>query len=151
MDFERLRASIPEDIELVLGELEQTLPRWMARNTNKPLGYAVIDTDYYSSAVDALRILEGTTERYLPYVVMYLDDIMFDEHNSYCGELLAVSEFNDRSKYRKIERPLFIDEHRAFSRAPWLRHMFFCQILDHPHRQPGYRNSTVAVLDNPYL
>ena len=123
----------------------------MACHTISPVGYIVIDVDYYSSTVDALRILEAEPERYLPIVIMYLDDVRFDEHNSWCGELLAVSEFNQRSLLRKIERPAFIDQDRVFKRAPWLRQMFFCQILDHPRRQPSKSRGGIAKLGNPYL
>lgn len=151
MDYERLRASLPENVELVLGELKDTVPQWMARNATAPIGYVVIDVDFYSSAVDALRVLESGPENYLPIVTMYLDDVMFDGHNPWCGELLAVSEFNQRSSLRKVERPEFIDSNRVFKRAPWLRQISYCQVLDHPRRQPGQSRNGTAKLENPYL
>jgi hypothetical protein len=151
MDYARLRASLPEDVELVLGELRDTVPQWVARDANPPIGYIVIDVDYHSSAVDALRILEAEPDRYLPVVTVFLDDVRYDEHNSWCGELLAVSEFNKGTHLRKIERPAFIDQTRVFKNAPWLRQIFFCQILDHPSRQPGNVRKGVAKLENPYL
>lgn len=152
MDFANLRAALPQNVELVLGELKETLPGWTAGNLGKrPIGFVVIDVDYYSSTVDALNILKGNPENYLPFVIMYVDDVLFDEHNSWCGELLAIKEFNENFLFRKIERPTFIARERIFKRAPWLQQMFFCHILDHSTRQPGQKKSKVATLENPYL
>lgn len=84
-------------------------------------------------------------------MVLYVDDVSNDGHNSWCGELLAIREFNDRNKLRKIERPVFITRDRAVKHPPWLLHMFFCHVLDHTARQPGKRKTDVVTLDNPYL
>lgn len=152
MNFDKLRAALPQNVELVLGELKETLPAWMARKLeNRPVGYVIIDVDYYSSTVDALNILKGSAANYLPFVVLYVDDILFDEHNSWCGELLAIREFNESNKLRKLEHPAFIGRDRVFKRAPWLQQMFFCHVLDHATRQPGKRKSNVSTLENPYL
>ncbi len=152
MDFDKLRAALPPEVELVLGELKNTLPVWMARALEKrPLGYIALDVDYYSSAVDALNILKGSPANYLPFVVLYADDIDFDDHNSWCGELLAMREFNESNQYRKIEHPAFIASHRVFKRAPWLQHIFFCHVLDHATRQPRPRRGNIVTLENPYL
>ncbi len=152
MDFERLRAALPQDVELVLGELKDTVPEWMAhRLENRPIGYVAIDVDYYSSTVDAFSILKGNPGNYLPFVVLYMDDVMYDGHNTWCGELLAIREFNESNKMRKIERPAFIASERVFKHAPWLLQMFFCHVLDHPLRQSGKRKIGKVTLDNPYL
>lgn len=55
INCERLRSALPQDVELVLGELKDTVPAWMAHTLeNRPIGYVVVDVDYYSSTVDAL-------------------------------------------------------------------------------------------------
>jgi hypothetical protein len=153
MNVEKVRAALPSDVELVLGELKDTLPKWVNRNLEKrPIGYVVFDVDYYSSTVDAMTVLKGSATNYLPFVVVYLDDILYDEHNSWCGELPALNEFNESSKFRKMERPTFITLQRAFKRTPWLQQMFFCHVLDHPDRQADTQKSRpAAVLANPYF
>ncbi len=65
-----------------------------------------------------------------------------DEHNNYCGELLAVNEFNVENPLRKIERHAFFENSRIFRRALWLKQIFFFHVLDHPSR------SRIQVLDN---
>jgi hypothetical protein len=152
MNFDKLRAALPKHVELVLGELKETLPVWMERNLEgRPIGYVVVDVDYYTSTVDALNILKGSPAHYLPFVVVYMDDIVMEMHNSWCGELLAMREFNDSNKYRKIVHPAFIARDRVFKHAPWLQQMFFCHVLDHATRQPGRPNRNVISLQNPYL
>jgi hypothetical protein len=152
MDIEKLRSALPQDVELVLGELKDTLPGWLERNFEKrPVGYVVVDVDYYTSTVDALNIFTGAAANYLPFVVLYLDDVMLSEHNSWCGELLAMREFNESNRLRKIEHPAFIVSERIFKRAPWLQQVYFCHTLDHRARQPGNMKKTIATLENPYF
>lgn len=152
MDVAKLRSSLPENAELVIGEMEQTVPQWLAdKGGKRPIGYVVVDTDYYFSSVQALRVLTGPASTCLPTVVVFLDDILFDEHNSWCGELLAVGEFNQANKFRKIERPSFIQSTRVFKNAPWLKQIYFCHVLDHNRRQVIATKREVAVLENPYF
>ena len=152
MDFERLRKALPSDVELVLGELKETLPGWLKQNEGRqPIGYVSVDVDYYSSTVDALKILEGSAASYLPFVVMYFDDIMFDQHNDACGELLAIHEFNKAKSNRLIQRPAFIQSKRVYKNAPWLKHIFYCHVLDHSHRACNNREAAPRRLDNPFL
>ncbi len=54
-----------------------------------------LDVDFWSSTTAALELLKGTPEQYLPRVVVYVDDIALDEHNSKAGARLAIREFND--------------------------------------------------------
>jgi hypothetical protein len=109
-----------------------------------------MDVDYYSSSVDALRLCEGPPRAYLPTVSIYLDDIHFEGHNPYAGELLAVNEFNERNELRKICRHDFLECSRLFRRAEWIKHMFVLQVMDHPTRQAPVKGIT-RLLENPYL
>lgn len=152
MDEERLRKALPPEVELVIGPLNQTLSKWKGDKLVKcPIGYIVIDVDYFSSTVDALSLLDGTPESYLPFVTMYFDDIMFDEHNDACGELLAIKEFNASHPKRPIQRPEFISSRRVYKNAPWLKHIFYCHILEHSVRSISQSRSTPLILDNPYI
>lgn len=152
MDVEALKARLPASCELLLGELRDTVPQALAagRFADYPIGYAVIDVDYYSSARQALRIFEGSASNYLPLAVVYLDDIFMDEHNPKAGELLAVDEFNRACELRVICRNEFLGTGRIFSRAKWLKQVYFLHVMDHPLRS-NPRQREVAVLTNPYL
>jgi hypothetical protein len=151
MDFERLKASLPENVSLEIGDLATTLPRWIERQSPKsPIGYVVVDLDYYSSTATALRLFSNAPELYLPFVVTYFDDIVFDEHNAACGELLAIHEFNASHRNRIIEQPVFLPARRVYKHAPWLKQTFFCHVLDHPLRTHS-PELTPQILENPFL
>lgn len=107
--------------------------------------------DYYFSAVEALKILEGPPNRYLPSVVMYLDDIDFDRQNPFCGEWLAIREFTETHEYRKIARFNMLRQRRIFQRPMWIGKMFVAHILDHDWRIRNLDERRGIVLDNPYL
>ena len=152
MDFVKLQAALPANVKLVIGELADTVPAWLQANAGgAPIGFASVDVDYYSSTVDALKIFEGPATNYLPLVAIYLDDIHFDIHNSWCGELLAVNEFNGRNPLRKIEHHAMIRRRRVFKNAPWLEQIFYLHVLDHPVRARIDESRTVAQLHNPYF
>ena len=152
MDEARLRASLPANVELVIGDLAETVPAYRKELTAEaPIGYVVVDVDYYSSTAAALQLLMGDPECYLPHVGVYVDDIEDPSHNSWCGELLAISEFNDTYAWRKIERHACLRSQRVFKNAKWIDHLFTLHVLDHLVRNTEQRRGWVHTLENPYL
>ena len=155
MDRRALDARLPPNARVVYGDVAETVPRFLADlSPTAPIGFVSLDLDYYQSSRAALRLLEDPDPRkYLPVSVMYLDDIAFPGHNEWCGELLAVREFNAENAMRKIGRYAFLRSTRVFKNPAWLDHMFTLQVLDHPERQPeGARTARERiVLENPYF
>ena len=73
------------------------------------------------------------------------------DHNIYCGELLAIEEFNDKDSMRKICKMNQLRNTRIFKNSIYLDQMFFCHILDHKRRDPSiWVNEKKAILSNPY-
>lgn len=69
MDEEKLRARL-NDAELVLGNVEETVPLFFDRKKIEPIGFISIDIDYYSSTKAALQILISRDfNRYLPRTI----------------------------------------------------------------------------------
>ena len=153
MDVDRLKAILPPHAELRIGEVGVTVPEFIKSLTPEiPIGYAVIDVDYYYSSVEAMQVFEGPPECYLPMTVLYLDDIMLDEHTWAAGELLAVAEYNQRhAPHRHVARPEFLPFDRLFHHAHWIPHMFYLHVLDHPNRAVSKKLEAPRQLDNPYL
>lgn len=152
MDAERLRRALPGNAELVLGDIADNVDAFVARlDPSAPIGYLCIDVDFYHSAKDSLRVLRGAPTLYLPRTLVYLDDVEDESHNSYCGELLAVREFNEENELRKIELHRFLRGYRIFRNARWIDHMMTCHVLDHPVRNAGHGKRAPGVLANPYL
>jgi hypothetical protein len=136
----------------VIGDIEETIPSFLASVTSEaPIGFVAIDTDYYSSAIKALRVLNGEADLYLPVLPIYLDDIGVDGSNPWTGELLAINEFNRESKLRKISPFTLLRSRRIFKNTQWIDRMYAAHIHDHPLRSPAIRRAKQYVLANEYL
>ena len=147
-----LRARLGPETQLILGNLSDTVAPFLEQlPASEPVGFVAIDVDYYSSTQAALAVFEGPADRYLPATIIYVDDLEDDHHNSWCGELLAIGEFNAAHDRRKIERHAFLANKRLFRNANWIKHMFQLHVLDHPIRTFGRPGKPPVVLDNPYL
>lgn len=152
MNHETLQRSLPGNAKLVIGEISQTVGPFLSRITaDAPIGFISIDVDFYTSTRDALTILSGNPGQYLPRIQMYLDDLEHPSHNSWCGERLAVGEFNERNALRKIEQHAFLKSYRIFRNARWIDHMFTVHVLDHASRATLVQERPSTVLTNPYL
>jgi hypothetical protein len=152
MDIELLRRSLPQNAQLVIGDLEDTIAGFIEGvSPDAPIGYVSVDVDYYSSTVKALQILTAEPNRYLPIVPVYLDDIGVQGSNPWTGELLAVNEFNRDHELRKIAPFTLLRSRRIFKQPQWIDHMFAAHIHDHPLRSPMAVPRKRAVNPNEYI
>lgn len=151
MDVERLRRALPDNAEIVLGQLGETVPAFLRRlSAEAPIGFVSIDVDYYSSTSEALRVFVGPADRYLPLTPVYLDDVDYESHSEWAGELRAVADFNAEHEFRKVTPLNFLRHRRLFKNAKWIDHMYALHVFDHVSRQTKVQNAP-AVLDNPYF
>lgn len=134
---------------LILGDVRDTVKSFL--RDCPPVGFISIDLDYYSSTADALQIFTGEPARYLPWVMIYMDDIDHFKHSRYCCELRAAEEFNENSRYRKITKAEFLRQRRIFQRPYWIDKMYIAHIFDHPFRERPRAKTAQRVLENPYL
>ena len=151
MDQEKLKRALPAGAELKIGALSETLDAFLAER-HAPVGFAAIDVDYYSSTRDALRLFaDADVSKYVAVPLLYFDDIMFETHNEWSGELLAINEFNAAQSSRKIALDRFLPTRRIFRNARWLRQIYVLHLFDHPWRSSLKRRREVAALENLYL
>jgi hypothetical protein len=117
---------------LILGDVAETVPRFLEAGGFPPIGFIAFDLDYYTSTREALRIFNGPDSCYLPRVLSYFDDIMSGEQQYYCadvGELLAIQEFNSGATRNHRIRPIngwrrsFLLQ-PAWAEAVWAYHRF---------------------------
>lgn len=146
-----LLSMLPKNARLVLGPLKETVPSFLHGVSDEaPIGFVSVDVDYYSSTRDALTLFDGRPKQYLPRTLVYLDDLEYPSHNSWCGERGAVLAFNEGHELRKIEQHPFLRGYRIFRNARWIDHMFTLHVLDHPTRNALVQNRAPVVLTNPY-
>jgi len=122
-DVDALQAKLTDRTTLVLGDVSATVA---TTTLTAPLGFVAFDLDYYSSTVPALRILD---QPHLRRIALYFDDL--DEHynHRWAGELLAIEEFNAKSRDLKIDRWRGVRAGRPFGEAHWLDSMYLAHDL----------------------
>jgi hypothetical protein len=100
MDKQKLSARL-ERAKLHIGPVKDTLGDFI-HDRPPPVAFVSFDMDLYSSTRDALRIFEADHTYLLPRVFSYFDDIFGYTFNEFCGERLAIDEFNNNHTSTKI-------------------------------------------------
>jgi hypothetical protein len=134
VDHSLLTSRLPANAKLIVGDIAKTIVPFCKENLSAdcPVGFVAIDVDLYSSTKSAFKLLKGKPECYLPAVVMYFDDVNdMITLNSWCGEALAMKEFNRANKFRKIEEKW---TRQNVTNAGWHDQIYCCHVLDHPVR-----------------
>jgi hypothetical protein len=126
-NLEVWQTQLPPWAHFVVGDVKETVPvfcKEFAKGDSK-VAFVSVDVDYYSSSVFALKILDMPPTCYVPAVPMHMDDVQsLITFSEYAGQELAIKEFNDAHKLRKIERK---DHFR-------IQNFHVCHIFDHPIR-----------------
>ncbi|WP_435412797.1 hypothetical protein [Psychroserpens mesophilus] len=155
-DFPMNKALLEEKIKgkatIIYGSIKEKIDEFKSTISEKaPIGFVAIDVDYYSSTKDVLDLFKAKATTFLPLTYVYMDDIFMPHHNEKCGELLAVSEFNQAQSMRQLSYHRFFENQRIFKNANWVKQLYYFHVLDHPYRSELKRDRKTYVLDNPYL
>jgi hypothetical protein len=132
MDVEALKQKIQKTTTLVLGDVAKTIPEII--NTNiSPIGFIAFDLDFYSSTKYTFRLFDVDDKKMLPRVFCYFDDIIGSDeemHCEYTGELLAIKEFNEEHKTKKIAKihGMF---HKRVIKSAWSDMMYVMHNFHH--------------------
>ncbi len=152
-DHDQLRRALPSNAELIIGDVTETLPAFLAQvDEHSPLGFVAVDVDYYWSAKECLRVFsDANPKKYLPMTMLYLDDIGIVGSNPWVGELLAVNEFNAEHKHRKIHPEVMLRSRRIFKQPQWIDQIFIMHTFDHQWRSTQSLAMSQVTAANPYL
>lgn len=148
MDEAKLRRRLHRG-RLLIGPVGETVPAFI-EDKPAPVGFISYDLDYYSSTMQALNLLAADHACLMPRVHCYFDDIMGSPYSDFTGERLAIREFNDGHRFRKLSpiHGLHYFLQRQYWHEPWPMQMFLAHIFDHPlytrfdklHKKPEGRN-----------
>ena len=133
MDQEALKAKLAR-AQLVLGLVKETVSGFVAKYDPAPIGAISFDLDYYSSTVDALKILLIEPERRLPRIFAYLDDIYSSDLGHVgpgVGVPLAIAEFNRAHPTMDVSALTHL-EFRYRPVRSWHRQIYSCADFAHP-------------------
>jgi hypothetical protein len=153
MNKEKLQSSLAR-AQLCLGPVGETVPSFLA-DRPAPVAFVSFDLDLYSSTRDALSIFQSAYENVLPRVVSYFDDIFGHSYNEYCGERLAISEFNsiqDKRKICPIYGLRYFLPRVAFTEL-WPDGMYFAHFFEHPlyNNLDSFNKAVLAEIDGTVL
>jgi hypothetical protein len=132
MDRGRLESALSR-ASLRLGPVKETIPSFIASNP-APIAFVSFDVDLYTSTRDALALFLANHNSVLPRVTSYFDDIFGHTYNDFCGERLAIREFNQDNDNRKI-CPVYGLRHFISSWAfydLWPDAIYWAHFFEHP-------------------
>jgi hypothetical protein len=128
--------------QLKLGLVESTLPEFLG-SPFAPVAFISFDLDLYTGTQHALKLLEASSDRLLPRVSCYFDDIMGYGYNDHTGERLAMAEFNAQHALRKVSLNYglkwFVPPQNQHD--IWVETMYLAHIFEHPlYGAPAHLN-----------
>ena len=131
MDVEKLKNNLKNG-QLILGLVEETIPKFI--NTKPaPITFISFDLDYYTSTVQAMKVLEAEQSLLMPRIHCYFDDITGFTFSEFTGERLAISEFNASHDLKKIS-PIFALRYYLpppHNQALWPEKFYLAHIFNH--------------------
>ena len=119
--------------KLIIGDVKETCATFLQNYHPAPIGCMFHDLDFYSSTRDALTIFDGEASHFLPRVFMYFDDIIGDDVwlcNKFTGERLAIDEFNQNHKSKKISKNYRTP--KKYQNSWWRDQIYIYHDFDHP-------------------
>lgn len=133
-DHNAIRSKLPPNATLISGNIQDTIASFCSSKLNKenPVGFVSIDVDLYTSTISVFELFKHSANNYLPATILYFDDINdLLTNNKWCGEMLAIREFNECHDLRKMEEMRIRQNHPP---AGWHDHIYGLHVLDHPLR-----------------
>jgi hypothetical protein len=131
MKEDELKAKLTR-AKLRIGWVNETVHGFVNQN-NPPVGFVSFDLDLWSSTAQAFEVLKTEHSRVLPRVACYFDDIFGHSYSEYTGERLAINEFNELDRKRKLD-PIHGLRHfvpPAYRDLMW-ETMYFAHYFKHP-------------------
>jgi hypothetical protein len=130
MDEAALRGKLKRS-NLHLGLVSENVARFL-ESRPAPIAFISFDLDFYSSTIDALKVLDADHRLLLPRIQCYFDDVF--ECGDFDGERLAIADFNAARTRRKIS-PIYQLRYRVPARtmepAPKWDKYYLAYIFDH--------------------
>lgn len=141
MEKDKLQSKLKRST-LVFGDIRETVHQFSQTYDPAPIGCVFFDMDYYSSTAASLDIFRSDHDRCLPRVFCYFDDVIGTEislYNEFTGELLAIQEFNNAERDKKIARTRHLRVAGTWHDQIYIFHDFlhprYCQFVSSEDQQ----------------
>jgi hypothetical protein len=121
MDQDKLKQQLKRS-QLVLGDVVDTVPKFVASQLKVPVGAIYSDLDFWSSTLASFQVFDAPDALLLPRTFIYFDDIISADGGGILsedvGQLRAIRDYNEKSEMMKI-RPIAGLEQTRRIRAKW--------------------------------
>ena len=134
--YEMDRSSLEQRLKrakLVIGDIREMCMTFLQKYKPAPIGCMLHDLDYYSSTRDALTLLDADASHFLPRIFMYFDDVIGDDIwlcNEFTGQRLAIEEFNQAHKAKKLCKNYYVLT--RFPNSLWPDRIYIHHDFEHP-------------------
>ena len=138
--------------ELVLGDVKDTVPKFLEEGhlDEAPLGFIIFDLGFYTSAKNALQLLNSDSKRYLPRSIIYSDNNYFVLKNE--ADKAAFSEFNKEGG--KMISPIGeLAEQLSVSWNKWIflgKRMYMLSDLKHEKYNINYEQKINKLINSSF-
>ncbi len=126
----QIQSRLSSRSKLIIGNVDETVERFVTEIQSVPLGFASIDVDFYTSTRDALVVLSHPRRNILRRVVLYFDELDLDYFHQFAGEFLAINEFNQHNAHVKLDRWHGVNRQRPFPENHHLLGMYIAHDLE---------------------
>ena len=131
MDKDKLLKRLKRS-KIIFGDVKDSIKKFIHEFNPAPIGFIANDLDYYSSTFNSFDIFNYDSKFYLPRIFCYFDDVLGDEvsmYGEFTGELLAIEEFNQKNKDKKIH----LNQNLIwFSKNHWRYKIYYYHDFLHP-------------------
>ena len=128
MDIDNLNKRLHKS-KVILGPIDKTINDFIKSKPN-PVAFIAFDMDLYSSTKASFKLLESDSDLLLPRIHCYFDDIMGYSYSDFNGERLAINEFNESHKQKKIS-PIYGLNSFIWNSANWTENIYMIHIFEH--------------------
>jgi hypothetical protein len=135
MDTKTLKERLKRST-LILGNVRDTVTKFLSDHSPAPIGAVSFDLDFYSSTMDALKLFDAPITNLLPRVFCYFDDVIggdIELYNDFTGERAAIHDFNATHADRKLSPAYYLT---ATAGPVWHHQIWTLHNFNHP--QYGY-------------
>lgn len=130
MNEESLRSKLKKS-KLIIGDVNETIDRFINEYKPSPIAAIMNDLDYYSSTKNSFKLLNYNIEFFLPRVYCYFDDTVGSElemYNEFTGQLAAIQDFNLSNKDKKFSRNRNLTNYND----KWRKKIYHLHMFNHP-------------------
>jgi len=145
-DINRLQQELDGRANLVIGDIREIKSLEQFFVGDRPLAFASVDVDLYSSSKAVLKLIADLDFTFLlPTVALHFDDVWSNWGlNRFAGELLAIEEINEEYEFRKIDRDRYVDYwHDGL--FPWHASMHTLHVLNHSSLSTSLRTHKEVI------